>query len=176
MSVADENNSTTREVDDDVYADIVWTDDWVGGTSHEKVHLILIRIAGFVTMLSAICILMETAADVRASRRNRNAGNSSRRINNKKYSATCMTVTRMLLAMQLGQILVGTTLGIGVWAAPSFIPDAWSAKGTIFTCELTGFFVYLGSLVLMLYDSSLSILYLLIDYSDHILWILLGSV
>ncbi|CAB9523850.1 expressed unknown protein [Seminavis robusta] len=120
--------------------DIVWQDDHVI-TTHEKVYFSLTRVAGFVSVLSAVCILVETVGDVRAG------------------AAT--TVTRLLLAMQVGQICHSSMWAVGNWAAPSFIPDAWSAQGTIWTCELAGFLLNLGALVVILYDAALSITYLL---------------
>ena len=140
MSMIDDDIDVNDE-NDDIYSNLIYEDDYVV-TTHVKIRYCFTRLAGWITFLSAFCILLETMGDIR--------------------SRTGTHVTRFLFVMQIGQVLVGLSWMVGVWAAPSFVPDAWSSEqGTILTCEIFGFFMSLGSSLVLLYNSALSVLYLL---------------
>ena len=128
-------------INSDVLESYNWDDDYVL-TVADNATFAVYRITSMISILSSICILMETWADLRAG--------------------VGTTVTRILFSLQLGLIPAMVCYFIGSWAAPTHAEsNALGARGTIATCEAVGFVLNFGNFVAIQWDIALSITYVL---------------
>ena len=138
-------------------------DEWVLTTA-DYASLHITRVCGSISLLAAICVLIETWVDIQEGRkhpkttRRRSSGSAS-----SSGSSTNNTVTRLLFANMIAHSLFDISLVFGILPVPV---DAYpqtnltpGAKGTTGTCEAQGFVSYFGGICLLMYDMSISITY-----------------
>ena len=121
----------------------IWADDDGLVKAGPKAANVVQTVGVTLSLLAALAVAMELIADQRAG-----AGT---------------TVTRVLLGIMTGIILMSMARVFGTLPIPQEYEEGydWGAKGNTATCTLQGSAVYVGTLLIGLYDIALSITYVL---------------
>ena len=122
----------------------------------DKIYTVFTRIGATLSLLAALCILIESIADLRTNRRQTVAGQRQRSVVKGK------TISRTLCAISVGILCDGIALLLGRSAIPSDLEEyLWGATGNMSTCELQGFLLTFGIVVFHAFDAVLSVTYVL---------------